>query len=228
VGLLLSAPGPRFGAIDRGRYRLVLPEQGPRYIGYTGRRDPETVWTVSQSVGQNLPTLIICRNATEVNKFAAYFERIDQEHLRFWIPVRAIDANELRRDSSDDERPSDAPDDFDVEGSAAEETPPPRRGRSPNTRARPRPESERWQPWRAFQEGRSNVCVTTASSVKGMHSVRRLHVVYLECPKARIYRGTFMQNLNILVFDTHARIKNLESATEGATPPFSFFGPPRG
>jgi hypothetical protein len=88
-----------------------------------------------------------------------------------------------------------------------ENRPPRRKDRGPSPRTLRNRGPQGFAPWRAFQEGECDVCLTAPCSVSGLHSVRRLHV-YTVCPTHGIFMMTCMRSMNrgvILVFDNEQR-----------------------
>jgi hypothetical protein len=178
-GRFLGGPGPHLYDITPGRYALVHDdEQRVWQYMYTVRSDPAHLWNVILSMRRNLfdvsGTVIICRDANELKRYSAYFSSIRQDYSEFYIARRRKSpSDELTEEPLDNSESMDGP--------------------------RPAGTVDPLAPWFALQDRAVGLCVTTTASINGLHSVRRLFVVYTACPTQGVFSATCMDSNNILI-----------------------------
>jgi hypothetical protein len=182
-GRFLGGPGPHLYDITPGRYELVHDYDEPvwQYM-FMYRSDPARLWSVIIQMQRDLVTVsgavIICRNSNEVKRHSDYFSMIGQKFSELYIARKRRQSAEVVRDELTEE-PSDSGEVMD--------------GPAPAGRVDP------LAPWFALQDRSVDLCVTTAASINGLHSVRRLFVIYTGCPTQGVFSGTFMGSLHVLI-----------------------------
>jgi hypothetical protein len=190
-GTWLGGPSGHLWDIGIERYRLPEPREAQRWLfGICSTATTDCVWPARTCLEVELPTLIICRNREEVVGYTIWFNDQGQDHIVF-----CAESGE-ETNGTDDTGTVDP-----VIGERPPSQEPPgtdRRNHRRAARVRPllAPECE---PWLRFQDGESEVCVTTGPSVSGYHSVRRLQLVYTWCPSPTLFAQTNMESNNILI-----------------------------
>jgi hypothetical protein len=181
-GRLLGGPGPHFYDITPNRDVLVHEEEKQRWhYLYMPRSDPDRLWNAVLHMQCHIPrlsgTVIICRDLNEVKRHSDYCSRNGHDHSIFYMLRRKKRADEISEDASD----SAGDDCDDPDGHTHSETLDP------------------IAPWLAFQDGAVDLCLTTAASIRSIHSVRRVLVVYTVCPTPGVFSSTYMDSNNILI-----------------------------
>jgi hypothetical protein len=167
------------------------------------RSDPARLWNVIIQMQGNLlgvsGTVIICRNPNEVKRHSAHFSSIGQDYSALYIAWKRkikLLADELAEEPSGSTEGMDGCEDS-------------------NGPARAGP-MDPLATWFALQDHDVDLCVTTAASINGFHSVRRLLVVYTGCPTQGVFSSTYMDsNNNILICGPRTTLEERVSHLSG-------------
>jgi hypothetical protein len=201
-GRFLGGPGPHFYGIPPGHYAFVHDdEQRVWHYTFMSRSEPAPLWNAITQLQRDLlgvsGTVIICRNSHEVKRYSTYFSRIRQDYSEFYIARR-------RKSLADDElieEPSNSTEVMDG-------------GEDPDGPA-PAGTMDPLAPWFALQDHHVDLCVMTAASINGLHSVRRLFVVYTGCPTQGVFSSTYMDSNNILICGPRTALERSVSELAG-------------
>jgi hypothetical protein len=182
-GTWSAGPSAFFWDLRLERYRVAPAEEGRSWLWANWPEfSPEVMWQARSELGVDLTTLVICRNRGELEGCAFWFCIEDIDHIDFYPEA----ADEIDEGDAVEQGTGEAPPD----------TPPPNR-----RRRTPRPVlPQRMEPWLGFQDDEGPTpCLTTGDSVRGLHSVRRLQLIYTFCPSVTLLGETDMGSNNILI-----------------------------
>jgi hypothetical protein len=182
LSLLLNVNDPE-GTGFGGPSPFAPEAEGRRwFFGNWTTFSPAAVWVAHENLGVKLATLVICHNFVELQECLAWFAEREARQLVFYP-----DGDE-EIDAGDAVEPGNGQS-------------PPHTGREPRRRgAPPRPVlPHKYQPWLRFQDGEGEICLTTGDSLSGLHSVRRLQLIYTFCPTPTLLGQTDMGSNNIFI-----------------------------